>query len=121
MIESSNAIKALEALAQEHRLAIFRTLVEAGRGGSTPGALSEELGLAGPTLSFHLAQLRNAGLVSVRRNGRSLIYGAAYETMNALIGFLSENCCVREACPPKSTTTEKEKRHETPARARQRA
>jgi len=124
-MESKTVIAALEALAQEHRLAIFRRLVVAGVNGLTPGELSDALEIPAPTLSFHLAQLRHAGLVSVERNGRSLSYSAAYGAMNDLIAFLTENCCGGAACLPaagcKPGTNTKEKSHETPARSRRRA
>ena len=124
-MESKTVIAALEALAQEHRLAIFRRLVVAGVDGLTPGELSDVLDIPAPTLSFHLAQLRHAGLVSVERNGRSLSYSAAYGAMNDLIAFLTENCCGGAACLPaagcKPGTAPKEKSHETPARSRRRA
>jgi len=118
-MEAKQVISALEALAQEHRLAVFRALVQAGPAGLTPSHLSEALDLPAPTLSFHLAQLRHAGLVSVTRQGRSLIYVAAYATMNGLIAFLTENCCGGSACAPAKEP--KEKAHETPARTRRRA
>lgn len=92
-MEITEAVAALGALAQESRLAVFRLLVQAGRDGLSPGGIAERLTLPGPTLSFHLAQLRQAGLVTVRRDGRSLIYAADYDGMNALMGFLSLNCC----------------------------
>ncbi len=87
------AVDALAALAQENRLSVFRALVQAGPEGLCPGDLAGALGVAGPTLSFHLAQLRHAGLITVRRQGRSLVYAANFPVMNALIGFLTENCC----------------------------
>ena len=124
-MESKTVIAALEALAQEHRLAIFRRLVVAGVNGLTPGELSDALEIPAPTLSFHLAQLRHAGLVSVERNGRSLSYSAAYGAMNDLIAFLTENCCGGAACLPaagcKPVSNAKEKSHEAPARSRRRA
>ena len=128
-MEAKHVIAALEALAQENRLAIFRALVQAGPPGLTPSRLSEDLDLAAPTLSFHLAQLRHAGLVSVTRNGRSLSYAAAYDAMNGLIQFLTENCCAGASCAPASCapkkqaskTQSKEKSHEAPARPRRRA
>ena len=82
-MESKQIIAALEALAQENRLAIFRALVQAGPPGLTPSRLSEDLDLPAPTLSFHLAQLRHAGLITVTRSGRSLNYVAAYDTMKS--------------------------------------
>jgi DNA-binding transcriptional ArsR family regulator len=120
-MESKQVIAALEALAQENRLAVFRALVQAGPSGLTPSRLSEDLGLPAPTLSFHLAQLRHAGLVTATRDGRSLIYAAAYEAMNGLIAFLTENCCAGACAPASCAPKPKEKAYEAPARARRRA
>lgn len=92
-MESETVVRALSALAQEHRLALFRLLVQAGPEGLAAGAIAEALGVPASSLSFHLAQLTNAGLIAQRRNGRSLIYTADYGAMNALVGFLMENCC----------------------------
>ena len=92
-MESSLAVVALEALAQESRLAIFRLLVTAGPEGRTPGQIVERIRLPAATLSFHLAQLKHAGLIDCQRSGRSLIYSANYDRMNGLVGFLTENCC----------------------------
>jgi ArsR family transcriptional regulator len=92
-MESAVAIAALGALAQENRLDVFRLLVAAGTEGLPAGEIAQRLGIASPTLSFHLAQLRHAGLVHKRRDGRSLIYAANFDGMRALMGFLSENCC----------------------------
>jgi ArsR family transcriptional regulator len=92
-MKSKSVLAVLSALAQENRLAVFRALVEAGPSGLCPSELSDKLDVAGPTLSFHLAQLRHAGLVNVTREGRSLHYAADFDAMNALIGFLTENCC----------------------------
>lgn len=116
-METEKIIPALEALAQEHRLAAFRALVQTGPGGLTPTQLSEMLKLPAPTLSFHLAQLRHAGLITVERRGRSLIYAADYDAMRGVVDFLTENCCAGAACAAKP----KEKSHETHARARRRA
>jgi len=91
------AVAALAALAQETRLDIFRLLVSAGAAGMPAGAIGARLGLAGPTLSFHLNQLKHAGLVRFRRAGRSLIYAAEYAAMNALLAYLTENCCQGDA------------------------
>jgi ArsR family transcriptional regulator, arsenate/arsenite/antimonite-responsive transcriptional repressor len=96
-MESSSVVNALAALAQEHRLAVFRLLVQSGPDGLPAGQIAERLSLVAPTLSFHLAQLKQAGLVKVRRDGRSLIYAADYAGMNALMGFLTENCCAGNA------------------------
>ncbi|HTW27172.1 MAG TPA: metalloregulator ArsR/SmtB family transcription factor [Acetobacteraceae bacterium] len=92
-MEKSSAIAALAALAQDSRLDIFRLLVQAGTEGLPAGRIGERLGLPSATLSFHLNQLRQAGLVTFRRDGRSLIYAAEYPVMNALLGYLTENCC----------------------------
>ena len=88
-----DALAALAALAQDNRLDIFRLLVEAGRDGMPAGAVAEALNLAPNTLTFHFDRLRDAALVTVRREGRSMIYASRYETMNALIAYLTENCC----------------------------
>ena len=92
-METSSAVIALSALAQENRLDVFRLLVQAGPGGLAAGDVADRLEIAPATLSFHLAQLRQAGLLSMRRDGRSLIYSANYDGMNALMAFLTENCC----------------------------
>lgn len=94
------AIRALSALAQDHRLAAFRALVQAGAGGLSAGALAEALQLPNSSLSFHLAQLTNAGLIRQQRQGRSLIYSADYAAMNGLMGYLTENCCAGATCAP---------------------
>ena len=99
-MEFELVIRALGALAQEHRLALFRLLVQAGPEGLAAGAIAEALGVPASSLSFHLAQLTNAGLIAQRRDGRSLIYSADYAAMNALVGFLMENCCGGAACAP---------------------
>ena len=87
-----DALAALAALSQDNRLDVFRLLVEAGRDGMPAGSVAEALKLAPNTLTFHFDRLRDAGLVTVRREGRSMIYSARYETMNALIAYLTENC-----------------------------
>ena len=99
-MEKSDAVTALAALAQDNRLDVFRLLVEAGPEGMPAGAVAEALDLAPNTLTFHFDRLRVAGLVSVRREGRSMIYAARYEAMNGLIAFLTENCCQGAACTP---------------------
>jgi ArsR family transcriptional regulator len=107
-METTQAVAALAALAQEHRLAVFRLLVQAGREGMSAGQVAEAVDLAPNTLTFHFDRLRVAGLVTVRREGRSMIYAARYEAMNALVGFLTENCCggvtksAPAGCAPKS-------------------
>jgi DNA-binding transcriptional ArsR family regulator len=92
-MESSIAVTALAALAQDTRLAAFRALVEAGPAGLAAGELAERLGVAAPTLSFHLATLAQAGLVTATRDGRSIFYAADFQAMQNLVGFLTENCC----------------------------
>lgn len=97
-MEPASVIQALSALAQEHRLAVFRQLVQAGNAGMSAGAIATALGLPNSSLSFHLAQLRNAGLIEQERQHRSLIYRANYPAMNALLGYLTENCCAGAGC-----------------------
>src|SRR5665213_357710 len=92
-MEKMHAIAALAALAQESRLDVFRLLVQAGPAGLPAGQIGERLGLPAATLSFHLSQLKHAGLVTFRREGRSLIYAAEYPAMNGLLAYLTENCC----------------------------
>src|SRR6516162_8972653 len=92
-MEKTDVISALAALAQDNRLDVFRLLVQAGPDGLAAGRVAETLGLAPNTLSFHLDRLRNAELVTVRREGRSLIYTARFDTMRALVAYLTENCC----------------------------
>src|SRR6266513_2487165 len=101
-MEKTSVIDALAALAQENRLDTYRLLVQAGPDGISAGEVAAALGLPPNTLSFHFDRLRQAGLVTVRRDGRSMIYAARYDTMNALIGFLTENCCGSrpELCAP---------------------
>ncbi|MEA2885155.1 MAG: ArsR family transcriptional regulator, arsenate/arsenite/antimonite-responsive transcriptional [Bradyrhizobium sp.] len=100
LTDSTSAVAALGALAQEHRLAIFRLLVQAGEEGISAGALAQTLGAPPSSLSFHLAQLKRAGLVQQRRQHRSIVYTANYPVMNALVGYLTENCCGGERTPP---------------------
>lgn len=92
------AVSALGALAQEHRLALFRLLVQAGEDGMPAGAIAEALGVPNSSLSFHLAQLHKVGLVQQERRHRSLIYRADYGAMNSLVGYLMENCCAGADC-----------------------
>jgi ArsR family transcriptional regulator, arsenate/arsenite/antimonite-responsive transcriptional repressor len=101
-MEKIDAVTALGALAQDNRLDVFRLLVQAGPEGMPAGAVADALGLAPNTLTFHFDRLRMAGLVSVRREGRSMIYAAQFDTMNALLGFLTENCCGGVSCAPAS-------------------
>src|SRR5271156_4565553 len=101
-METTDAVTALAALAQDNRLEIYRLLVQAGPDGMAAGQVADRLGLAPNTLTFHFDRLRVAGLVSVRRDGRSMIYAARFETMNGLVSFLTENCCqgAQEKCAP---------------------
>jgi ArsR family transcriptional regulator len=103
LLGSEGAIAALAALAQEHRLALFRLLVQAGEKGLAAGAIAAELGIPNSSLSFHLAQLSRAGLVRQTRQHRSIIYTADYASMNALVGYLMENCCGGAACTSDTT------------------
>ena len=96
-MKAKDVVPALSALAQENRLDVFRLLVQAGPDGMAAGEIADRLKLAPPTLSFHLAQLKHAGLVEVRRDGRSLIYTAHYDHMNELMAFLTDNCCANDA------------------------
>ena len=97
-MKAASVIEALGALAQEHRLAVFRQLVQAGDKGMAAGAIAEAIGIPNSSLSFHLAQLRHAGLILQERQHRSLIYRANYPAMNALLGYLTENCCAGSGC-----------------------
>ncbi|WP_066649388.1 MULTISPECIES: ArsR/SmtB family transcription factor [Sphingomonas] len=100
MNDSDRIIAALGALAQHHRLAAFRALVEAGPAGLAAGDIATRLGIAASSLSFHLAQLERAGLVRAVRAGRSIIYSADFAAMTALVGYLTENCCGGGTCAP---------------------
>lgn len=97
-MHSESAVAALGALAQEHRLALFRLLVQAGDDGLAAGAIAGTLGVPNSSLSFHLAQLTRVGLIRQERRHRSIIYRADYAVMNALVGYLLENCCAGSAC-----------------------
>lgn len=99
-MEEQQVVQALAALAQPHRLRVFRLLVTAGPLGLTPGAITEALEIPAATLSFHLKELSHAGLISQQRQGRYLIYRAAFAQMSALLAYLTENCCQGESCTP---------------------
>jgi DNA-binding transcriptional ArsR family regulator len=114
-MEKTDAVTALAALAQDNRLDVFRLLVQAGPEGMPAGAVAEALGLAPNTLTFHFDRLRVAGLVTVRREGRSMIYAAQFDTMNALLGFLTENCCGGVSCTPAVACKPVRKRAKIPA------
>jgi DNA-binding transcriptional ArsR family regulator len=97
-MENKNAVAALGALAQESRLAAFRLLVQAGPGGLAASRIAEALGIPSSSLSFHLKELTNANLIVPRQEGRFIIYAAKFDTMDALLGFLTENCCGGNPC-----------------------
>jgi ArsR family transcriptional regulator, arsenate/arsenite/antimonite-responsive transcriptional repressor len=99
-MDSSEIVNVLGALAQEHRLALFRLLVQAGEQGMAAGVIADALGLPNSSLSFHLAALTKAGLIRQERRSRSLIYSADYAAMNGLVGYLMENCCGGADCAP---------------------
>ena len=100
-MKKDHAVAALAAIAQDSRLDVFRLLVQAGPEGMPAGQVAQALGLAPNTLTFHFDRLRDAGLVTVRRDGRSMIYAARFETMNDLLGYLTENCCQgARSCAP---------------------
>ncbi|HKX08971.1 MAG TPA: metalloregulator ArsR/SmtB family transcription factor [Stellaceae bacterium] len=123
-MDTKMAIGSLSALAQETRLAIFRMLVEAGAPGLAAGIIAERLDIPASSLSFHLAELHRAGLVTQRRESRSLIYSADFRAMSELVGFLTENCCGGNpaACAPLMSQTRKPQargvRHEAASRSR---
>jgi ArsR family transcriptional regulator, arsenate/arsenite/antimonite-responsive transcriptional repressor len=122
-METKQAVQALAALAQDSRLAIFRLLVQAGPAGLAAGAIGEKLDLPPATLSFHLAGLTRAGLAQSRQDGRFVIYSASFESMNALVAFLTENCCGGATCAPAACQPETTKGNEdeAPPRTRRRA
>jgi DNA-binding transcriptional ArsR family regulator len=110
-MESNQAVRALAAIAQESRLAVYRLLVQQGPSGMAAGEIAAVLGIAPATLSFHLKELSHAGLVKSLQQGRWVFYSADFEAMNSLLAFLTENCCaadcgpscVPEACKPAAT------------------
>jgi ArsR family transcriptional regulator len=111
-MEKSNAVAALAALAQDNRLDVYRLLVQAGPDGLPAGQVAASLKIAPNTLTFHFDRLRGTGLVSVRRDGRSMIYAARFDTMNALLAYLTENCCkgAPETCLPAARRPTRSKR-----------
>ena len=122
-METKAVVRALGALAQESRLAVYRLLVEAGPEGRAVGEIAQRLDIANATLSFHLKELANAGLISARQEGRFIYYSANYAGMNELLGFLTENCCGGDAaaCVPNApaSTTAAKRRPVKRAAARQ--
>ena len=101
------AITAFAALSQETRLRVFKLLIEYGGDGTAAGTLSDQLGIPHNTLSFHLSHLAQAGLVSSRKQGRLVIYTANCAAIESLIGYLNENCCIREQGKPSTCTLSK--------------
>lgn len=97
-MDEQTVVRALAALAQPLRLQVFRALIVAGPQGLTPGTMAEALGVPQNSLSFHLKELANAGLVTQERSSRFIIYRAAFDQMNALLGYLTENCCRGARC-----------------------
>ena len=115
-MEKTDAVVALAALAQDNRLDAFRLLVQAGPEGMPAGQIAVALKLAPNTLTFHFDRLRGAGLVTVRREGRSMIYAARYEAMNGLIAYLTENCCQgARTCAPEVCKPSRTRRAKLPA------
>ena len=104
-MEEQDVVKSLAALAQPVRLRVFRALIVTGEAGLTPGTMAEALDIPPNTLSFHLKELTHAGLVTQERSSRNIIYRAAYERMNSLLGYLTENCCQGAACAVKDATS----------------
>jgi ArsR family transcriptional regulator, arsenate/arsenite/antimonite-responsive transcriptional repressor len=98
-MKEQTVLKALAALSQAHRLRVFRDLVVAGTTGSTPSTIAKRLRVSPATLSFHLKELMNAGLISQERIGRNLVYRANFARMNELLAYLTKNCCQGERCP----------------------
>lgn len=120
-MEKAQAVAALAALAQDNRLDVFRLLVRAGPDGLAAGEVATALGLAPNTLTFHFDRLRHAGLVTVRRDGRSMIYAARYNSMKALLAYLTENCCEDEGtCAPGACAPELPKPREMESQIRTR-
>jgi len=104
-MEENDVVRALAALAQPVRLRVFRSLVVAGPEGLTPGALTEALDVPATSLSFHLKELTHSGLVSQERQGRNLVYRAAFQAMNDLLAYMTENCCQGSACLTSQATS----------------
>ena len=107
-MKAGQAVDALGALAQEHRLQLFRLLVQAGADGMAAGELARAIAIPNSSLSFHLSHLTRAGLIEQRRAGRSLIYSADYRAMDRLVAYLMENCCGGAGCAPASIAQAKE-------------
>ncbi|MEF8690379.1 UNVERIFIED_CONTAM: metalloregulator ArsR/SmtB family transcription factor [Comamonas sp. A-3] len=104
-MQEENVIRSLSALAHEARLRVFRALVVAGPEGLTPSAIAEQLGISPNALSFHLKELFHADLVSQERQGRNVLYRAAFPAMNDLLSYLTENCCQGAVCTSDTATS----------------
>jgi DNA-binding transcriptional ArsR family regulator len=119
-MKSKAVVQSLAALAQETRLAVYRLLVQQGPSGMAAGEIASQLELAPATLSFHLKELAHAGLVIPRQDGRFIFYAADFEAMNALLAFLTENCCAADCgpCSPAAACTPTKKSNTTNQRAR---
>jgi len=104
-METKSVIAALAALAQESRLNAFRLLVQTGPQGLAASKIGEQLDIAPSSLSFHLKELTNAGLIEARQEGRFIIYSANFDTMNGVLSYLTENCCGSQSCSPSSSKT----------------
>ena len=102
-MEENDVVRSLAALAQPVRLQVFRALVVRGATGLTPGTMAEAFNIPPNTLSFHLKELTHAGLVTQERSSRNIIYRAAFERMNSLLGYLTENCCQGANCAVEAT------------------
>lgn len=99
-METKAVITALAALAQESRLSAFRLLVQTGPQGLAASKIAEELDVAPSSLSFHLKELTNAGLIESRQEGRFIYYSANFDTMNQVLSYLTDNCCAGQSCAP---------------------
>ena len=104
-MDEQTVVRSLAALAQPLRLQVFRALIVAGHDGLTPGTMADALGVPQNTLSFHLKELANAGMVTQERASRHIIYRAAFDRMNALLGYLTENCCRGASCEAETTAS----------------
>ena len=118
-MDAATVVSSLAAIAQESRLAIYRLLIEAGPTGLAVGEIGAGLRIAPATLSFHLKELSHAGLANARQDGRYIYYTANYERMNALVGFLTDQCCARDmpGCSPRSGCGTRPSRKKTRERA----
>lgn len=110
-MDTKATLTALSALAQESRLSVFRLLVQVGPQGMAATKIGEQLGISPTSISFHLKELTHANLLTAKHEGRFVIYSANFEVMNALVGFLTENCCGGNVCSPNVVCNTTEKAH----------